>query len=221
MNNEIMPFNYKGTSVRTIQVGADPFFVLPDICKVLGLTNPSKVANQIDPDALTTSEVIDSMGRNQRVNVVNEAGLYEVIFMSRKAEVSPSGLSNSGCSRASRSRRSISATISLSVACSNVILESCFSTSSRVRNPWMMRASRMSSLKARAIATTSSGSSRPLRSCRLRVDWLIPAIPATALTECDPATRSYHFAMFIGTIIPTLVKLQKNLGELIDKRLEV
>lgn len=81
-----MPFNYKGTSVRTIQVGADPFFVLPDICKVLGLTNPSKVANQIDPDALTTSEVIDSMGRNQRVNVVNEAGLYEVIFMSRKAE---------------------------------------------------------------------------------------------------------------------------------------
>nr|DAY05928.1 MAG TPA: antirepressor [Caudoviricetes sp.] len=44
------------------------------------------VASRLDEDEVSTTEVIDNLGRTQKTNVVTEAGLYEVIFMSRKPE---------------------------------------------------------------------------------------------------------------------------------------
>lgn len=83
---DLIPFDYDGASVRVITVEGEPWFVLADICRVLDLGNPSMVANRLDGDALSSTEVIDSMGREQRARIVSEAGLYEVIFLSRKPE---------------------------------------------------------------------------------------------------------------------------------------
>ncbi|WP_443094860.1 BRO-N domain-containing protein [Rothia koreensis] len=80
-------FKYNDTPIRTfVNSDGDPLFVLADLCKVLDLSNPSKVATQVDADALTTSEVIDSMGRAQSAKTVTEAGMYQIVFMSRKQE---------------------------------------------------------------------------------------------------------------------------------------
>lgn len=80
-------FEYNDTPVRTlVNRDGDPLFVLADLCRVLDLSNPSKVATQVDADALTTSEVIDSMGRSQSAKTVTEAGMYQIVFMSRKQE---------------------------------------------------------------------------------------------------------------------------------------
>lgn len=79
-------FAYQDQQVRTVTVDGEPRFVLTDVCSILGLTNPSMVAGRVDPDALSTAEVIDSMGRVQPARTVDETGLYEVIFMSRKDE---------------------------------------------------------------------------------------------------------------------------------------
>ena len=64
----------------------EPWFVLKDICDALDLKNISDVASRLDEDGVGTTEVIDNLGRTQKTNVVTEAGLYEVIFMSRKPE---------------------------------------------------------------------------------------------------------------------------------------
>ena len=64
----------------------DVWFVLSDVCRVLGLSNPTKVANTIDKDDLTIIQVTDNLGRIQKVNAVNESGLYQVIFQSRKSQ---------------------------------------------------------------------------------------------------------------------------------------
>lgn len=79
-------FDYSGQQVRTVVVDGEPRFVLTDVCRVLDLSNPSMVAQTIDSDDLSTAEVIDSMGRSQTALVLTEAGLYEVIFQSRKPE---------------------------------------------------------------------------------------------------------------------------------------
>lgn len=79
-------FEYQYNNVRVVAVDGEPWFVLTDLCGVLGLSNPSVVAERVDPDALSTTEVIDSLGRTQNARVVSEAGMYEVIFMSRKPE---------------------------------------------------------------------------------------------------------------------------------------
>lgn len=77
---------YGQCEVRTIEVNGEPWFVLADVCKILGLTNPTMVASNIDSDDLSSTEVIDSLGRTQTARSVNESGLYTVVFLSRKPE---------------------------------------------------------------------------------------------------------------------------------------
>lgn len=64
----------------------EPWFVIADLCKALDLSNPTMVANRLNEDDLSTTEVTDSLGRKQKANTTNEGGMYEVVFMSRKSE---------------------------------------------------------------------------------------------------------------------------------------
>lgn len=63
----------------------EPTFCLADVCHVLDLT-PSKVAQRLDDDVLSKYPIIDSLGREQQANFVNEDGLYDAILDSRKPE---------------------------------------------------------------------------------------------------------------------------------------
>lgn len=84
--NALEVFAFKGREVRTVLVAGEPWFVLADVCTVLEIGNPSMVSSRIEADALSSTEVIDSMGRKQTARTVSEAGLYDVVFMSRKPE---------------------------------------------------------------------------------------------------------------------------------------
>ena len=87
MNQTITIFNHLGNDIRVMtDEQGEPWFVLKDVCNALGLGNPSMVADRLDSDGVSATEVIDNLGRTQKTNVVTEAGLYEVIFMSRKPE---------------------------------------------------------------------------------------------------------------------------------------
>ncbi|MGW5647537.1 phage antirepressor KilAC domain-containing protein [Saccharopolyspora sp. NPDC003762] len=78
-------WHYGSHQVRTLVLDGQPWFVTADVCRVLQLTNPTTAVGRLAPDDLSTTEVIDSMGRRQRANIVSEAGLYELVFQSRKA----------------------------------------------------------------------------------------------------------------------------------------
>ena len=43
-------FEYQGNEVRTIQHGDEVWWVLRDVCRVLSLSNPAKVAQRLDED---------------------------------------------------------------------------------------------------------------------------------------------------------------------------
>lgn len=85
MSTEIVPFNFDGEQVRVVTVGGEPWFVLADLCKVLGLTNPAVVARRLDDDMKGISQIY-TLGGNQSVTTVNEAGMYEVVIRSDKPE---------------------------------------------------------------------------------------------------------------------------------------
>ncbi|WP_175935320.1 Bro-N domain-containing protein [Corynebacterium sp. Marseille-P4321] len=42
--------------------------------------------NRLDGDEVSSTGTIDRLGRSQQVTTVNESGLYDVIFQSRKPE---------------------------------------------------------------------------------------------------------------------------------------
>lgn len=79
-------FTYEQHQIRTVLVDGEPWFVLVDICAALGLTSPSRVAERIDPDGVSSAQVTDSLGRPQVASIVNESGMYEVVIRSDKPE---------------------------------------------------------------------------------------------------------------------------------------
>ena len=88
LNNQLIPFDFEDRAIRVaLDENGVPWFHAGDICVVLGYVNPSKtVADHVDSDDLTKREVIDSLGRNQQANYVNESGLYALVFGSTKPE---------------------------------------------------------------------------------------------------------------------------------------
>lgn len=64
----------------------EPWFVAKDVCGALGLGQVTRAISNLDRDEVTTSKVTDSLGRDQQMNIVSEAGLYSLIMRSRKPE---------------------------------------------------------------------------------------------------------------------------------------
>ena len=87
--SNIQIFNYNSVEVRTIQKDGEPWFVLRDVCNVLGLGTPARVAERLDPDEVSQTHITDSMGRQQETTIINESGLYNVILRSDKPEAKP------------------------------------------------------------------------------------------------------------------------------------
>lgn len=83
--NELQIFTYNGNEVRTIQKAGEPWWVLKDVCSVLDLSNPSKVAERLEEDERSNFE----LGRQGKAIIINESGLYNVILRSDKPEAKP------------------------------------------------------------------------------------------------------------------------------------
>lgn len=72
--------------VRAQEINGEPWFVLKDVCQVLGITNHSNVASRLDEDEKAALQVMDPHGRPQMTTTINESGLYSVILSSSKPE---------------------------------------------------------------------------------------------------------------------------------------
>ena len=87
--NDLQIFNYQDHEVRTVQRDGEPWFVLKDVCQVLGLGTPSRVAERLDGDEVSQTHITDTLGRQQETTIINESGLYNVILRSDKPEAKP------------------------------------------------------------------------------------------------------------------------------------
>lgn len=87
--NNIQIFKYENNDVRTVEMNGEPWFVLKDMCGVLGLSNHKVTAQRLDRDEVSQTYLTDSIGRKQETTVINESGLYSVILRSDKPEAKP------------------------------------------------------------------------------------------------------------------------------------
>lgn len=81
-------FQYQGNrAIRTVMVGEEPWFVAKDVCEVLDLPNVGQALSRLDEACITSSDVWSpSNSRRYTLKAVNETGLYDLIFDSRKLE---------------------------------------------------------------------------------------------------------------------------------------
>lgn len=86
MENEIRIFKSPlFGDIRTAGTSEEPLFCLSDVCKALDLLQ-GDVKRRLDDGLVSTQPIVDSLGRTQQANFVNEDGLYDVILDSRKPE---------------------------------------------------------------------------------------------------------------------------------------
>lgn len=86
--NELQVFNYNGNEVRTIQKDGESWWVLKDVCGILGISKYRDTASRLDEDERGSVRV-DTPGGEQEMTVINESGLYNVILRSDKPEAKP------------------------------------------------------------------------------------------------------------------------------------
>ena len=86
--NELQTFTYQDSPIRTVQLDGEPWFVLKDVCAVLGISKYRDTADRLDEDERGSARV-DTLGGAQDMTIINESGLYNVILRSDKPEARP------------------------------------------------------------------------------------------------------------------------------------
>lgn len=82
--NELQIFNSEEFGdIRTVQLNNEPMFCLSDVCKALGLTQPSKVKERLSEKGVSSIPTLTA-GGEQKLLYINESNLYKTIFQSRK-----------------------------------------------------------------------------------------------------------------------------------------
>lgn len=82
-------FTYNAHQVRTTEVDGEVWFVAIDVANVLELTNVTEALRGLDEEERSTLRITEGTspkGGNPNMNVISEAGLYKLIFNSRKPE---------------------------------------------------------------------------------------------------------------------------------------
>ncbi|MHB9781425.1 BRO-N domain-containing protein [Streptococcus sp. 10F2] len=76
---------WNGYPIRFVDHGGEWWAVLADIASALGL-NQRKIKQRLPHEVLSKHPIKDSKNRMQEMLIVNEFGIYETIFSSRKKE---------------------------------------------------------------------------------------------------------------------------------------
>jgi anti-repressor protein len=85
-DDKLKIFDFEGSKVRTfIDKSGEPWFVATDISSFLGYRMASDATRILDDDEKGT-QIVRTLGGDQKLAIVNESGLYSLIFASRKAE---------------------------------------------------------------------------------------------------------------------------------------
>lgn len=85
MNNEIKVENWNGHDIRFVMHGGEWWAVLADVCKPLGLKS-YHIKEQLDASLVSTEVVFNILRQKREMLIINEEGIYETIFKSRKPE---------------------------------------------------------------------------------------------------------------------------------------
>ena len=89
--DKVTIFKYEENKpVRIMNINGEPWFVLKDVCEVLGMdsTQLKKVADRLEEDEKGRTQ-ITTPGGAQESRIISESGLYNVILRSDKPEAKP------------------------------------------------------------------------------------------------------------------------------------
>ncbi|MBB2158984.1 phage antirepressor KilAC domain-containing protein [Gluconacetobacter sacchari] len=83
-NSGLTAFDFEGVPVRVTDIHGEAWWLLTDVCRVLEISNTGNASARLDGDQKSTIRIADSGNLNADRVIVNESGLYSLVFASRK-----------------------------------------------------------------------------------------------------------------------------------------
>lgn len=83
---DIQIFNFDSESIRVVMQDGEPWFVAKDVCDVLGLSNARMAVSSLEDWEKNTVSISYGIRGNPNMNIINESGLYSLVFKSNKPE---------------------------------------------------------------------------------------------------------------------------------------
>jgi len=83
--NNLVPFSFEGAAIRVVTRDGEPWFVAADVCRVLEHSNSRMAVASLGDDEKGVS-IVYTPGGQQQMTIINESGLYSLVFNSRKPE---------------------------------------------------------------------------------------------------------------------------------------
>lgn len=82
---KLLAFNFTEANhpVRTTTIDSQPWFVAADVCRILGIRNHRDAIGGLEKEERASANT-DTLGGPQDMAIINESGLYTLIFKSRK-----------------------------------------------------------------------------------------------------------------------------------------
>lgn len=82
--NEIMTWDFENSTVRTLTIGNEPYFVGRDVAEILGYAKArNAIAAHVDEEDKKDAPIQGTLGGVQDMTVINESGLYSLILGSK------------------------------------------------------------------------------------------------------------------------------------------
>ncbi|NCD25746.1 MAG: hypothetical protein EOL86_09170 [Deltaproteobacteria bacterium] len=78
-HSSVVQFYFESHEVRALTIDGNPWFVAKDVCEYFGDTNYRRSVSRLDDDEKGVSQ-IGTQGGGQQMTIVNESGLYSLLF---------------------------------------------------------------------------------------------------------------------------------------------
>lgn len=84
--HNISLYDFKGHHIRIYGTTEEPWFLVKDVAQILDINNPREFVSTLDESQKDDVSTTDTIGRIQKMTIIDESAVYEMIFKSRKPE---------------------------------------------------------------------------------------------------------------------------------------
>lgn len=94
MDNNIINFTFENQGIRVIEINGEPWWIGKDVCACFGDQNHNRSIGRVDDYDKRVVPIIDSLGRTQNATVLNESGIYALLFAMQPQKAHNNGVSD-------------------------------------------------------------------------------------------------------------------------------
>lgn len=85
MASQVSNFQFQNNALRVIVINGEPWFLAADVCRIIGIKNPTNAVKILDEDEVALKSFKGLTNGNDEANFISESGMYKIVVRSQDA----------------------------------------------------------------------------------------------------------------------------------------